>query len=101
MPSPLDDNPSRFDERAEVADYVRDEFDADPMDLGKDAQVLEGNAILHAWEDEPPQGRGGRTDAAVALEWERLEDRAQERGLDLSRPDIDSTLPDWLEGFDR
>jgi hypothetical protein len=98
MASPLEDNPSDLDERDEIAAALRADGH-DPMDLGKDEQVLEGNAILHSWEDEPAADRGGRTDRQVALEWERLEDRAEERGIELTRPDLDGDLPEWLEGF--
>ncbi len=100
MESPLDDNPPALDTRSEIAEFVKDRGH-DPFDLGKDEQVLEGNAIAHAWADEDPDDRGGRSATTLALEHERLLDRAQERGLDVTRPEIESEqeLPDWLEGY--
>lgn len=96
--SPLADNPPRFDSRAEIADFLKEQGH-DAHDIGRDAQVLEGNAITHDWADDPVDDRGGREDFDLALEWERLEDRAEERGLDLSQPELDDDLPGWLEGF--
>lgn len=100
MPSPLDDNPPQYDSRADIAEFVR-ERGHDPFDIGKDEQVLEGNAIAHSWADEAPDDRGGRSDFTLALEHERLLDRAQERGLDITRPGIEGSedLPGWLEGY--
>jgi len=100
MESPLADNPPAFDTRGEIEESVENQGH-DPFDIGKDEQVLEGNAIAHAWADESADERGGRSDFVLALEHERLTDRAQERGLDISKPDIEGgdDLPDWLEGY--
>lgn len=102
--SPLDDNPPNLNERDEVVDFLREEFpEADPMDISKDGQlnaprISEGNAVLHAFADEPAANRAGRSDTAVMLEWERVVDAGLEAGIDIeSRPPVDGPLPEYLE----
>jgi hypothetical protein len=99
---PLADNPPQFDEREEIAAFLRDQGH-DPMDISKDGalngpRISEGNAILHSWEDDAPDERGGRSDFAVMVGWERVEDAANEAGIEIEAPpDVDADLPGWLQ----
>lgn len=96
MPGILANNPADADSREEIRELLRKDGH-DPMDVRKNSQITEAWAILNAWEDEPPDKRGGRTDRQVALEAELVADAAVERGIDLEDPVDPGIDPEWYD----